>query len=182
MKQCFKCKEMKDESEFSPDKRTKDGLFSYCKACNSVRSSTHYHKNFLEVRQKNRERDAKDRDKARSKCASWWAQKRNDDPAYCLWAGARNRASKSGVPFTILREEITIPTHCPVLGIPLKLDNTKGFRDSSPSIDQIRPGEGYTPDNIIVISWRANRIKNDSSLEELEALLTFYKNLTITNS
>ena len=33
MKTCTKCKESKDEAEFTNDKRKKDGLNIYCKAC-----------------------------------------------------------------------------------------------------------------------------------------------------
>lgn len=33
-KQCAKCKEWKDESEFHKNSRNKDGLHSYCKKCN----------------------------------------------------------------------------------------------------------------------------------------------------
>ena len=174
MKECFKCKVSKENSEFSPDKRSKDGLFSYCKLCNSERIRTHYHQNLLAIRQRNRERDAANPEKARAKCSSWWKQKRRDDPAYCLWAAAKNRANAKGIEFSILREEIVIPSHCPVLGIELKLDNTEGFKDTSPSLDQIIPGKGYTKDNVIVISWRANRIKNNATLDELVALVNFY--------
>lgn len=36
MKTCFKCKEVKDESEFNLDRRRPDGRFPYCKKCRSV--------------------------------------------------------------------------------------------------------------------------------------------------
>ena len=38
MKQCAKCMEWKDESEFHKNKRNKDGLHSYCKKCNSLKA------------------------------------------------------------------------------------------------------------------------------------------------
>lgn len=177
MKQCFKCKEVKEESEFTRDKRAKDGLFSYCKACNSARASLAYYSNLAASRKRNRDRDAENRDKARNKCKSWWKEKRMTDPAYCLWAGAKARAPRKGLEFSIIREDITIPEYCPVLGIKLVFDNTGGFQDSSPSIDRIDSAKGYTPDNIIITSWRANRIKTDATIEELEKVIAFYKTL-----
>lgn len=36
MKQCTKCKEFKDEGEFSKDKKRKDGLNCWCKACETA--------------------------------------------------------------------------------------------------------------------------------------------------
>lgn len=75
-------------------------------------------------------------------------------------------------------EELELPDVCPVLGINLDYTCMLGKRtDNSPSIDQIIPGEGYELDNIIVISWRANRIKNDSTVAELKKLTGFYSNL-----
>ena len=48
----------------------------------------------------------------------------------------------------------------------------------SPSIDRIDSTKGYTKDNIQIISWRANRIKNDSTPEELMQIATYMRNLT----
>ena len=66
--------------------------------------------------------------------------------------------------------DIVITETCPLLGIPLVSTNDK--RDPrNPSLDQKEPGKGYTPDNIWVVSSRANWIKCDASLQELELLV-----------
>jgi hypothetical protein len=57
-----------------------------------------------------------------------------------------------------------------LLGISLVSTNDK--RDPrNPSLDQKEPGKGYTPENIWVISSRANWIKSDASLQELQILV-----------
>lgn len=182
MKICTKCKVEKFKSDFSPDKRTKDGLFSYCKQCNSARIKERYWKNLEESRKKNRNRDAQNREKSRAKCKTFWQTKRQEDPAYCLWAGAKARASRKKIPFDILREEIIIPEYCPVLGIKLKLDNTSGFKEDSPSIDKTIPELGYVRGNIQVMSWKANRLKNNGTLEEFKSLVRYLEELNAAES
>ena len=84
---------------------------------------------------------------------------------------AKFRARLAGVPFEIAKEDIIIPTHCPLLGMPLV--RTTGFRSpGSPSLDRIEPSKGYVKGNIWVISYRANQIKNGATLAELETLVT----------
>lgn len=39
----------------------------------------------------------------------------------------------------------------------------------------MNPKGGYTLDNVQVISWRANRLKVDASINELEMLIAFMK-------
>lgn len=61
--------------------------------------------------------------------------------------------------------DIVWNTHCPILG--MELDYFNDFRaENSPSFDQVFPGEGYVKGNVQIISYRANRIKNDGSAEE----------------
>lgn len=92
-----------------------------------------------------------------------------------MLANARQRAAKAGVPFGITRADIVIPSHCPVLGVELvRRIGRKGGCDSSPSLDRIIPDLGYVPGNIVVVSRRANRIKTDATVEELEAVADFY--------
>lgn len=65
---------------------------------------------------------------------------------------------------------------CPVLDIDLFWGSSgRGNRWNSPSIDRIDQNGNYTKDNIVIISWRANKIKGDCSIEELEAVLDFMK-------
>ncbi len=88
---------------------------------------------------------------------------------------ARNRAKRRGLEFTITVDDIQIPEKCPVLGIPLTFEPGRGAHESSPSIDRIDNTKGYTPDNIVIISWRANRLKSDATMAELKAITHFYK-------
>ena len=59
---------------------------------------------------------------------------------------------------------------CPVLGIDIVWENRTKRIEASPSIERIDSSKGYEPGNVALISWRANRIKKDASLQELEAV------------
>lgn len=85
-----------------------------------------------------------------------------------IWQGAQYRAKKLNISFNIDLGDINIPDYCPVLGIQLK--PTKGGfgrNRAAPSIDRINPSLGYIKGNIAIISWRANRIKNNYTSNEL---------------
>lgn len=78
-------------------------------------------------------------------------------------------------------KEIDIPDRCPIFDIPLNYDGCEGSgwtrSDNSPSLDRIDSNKDYTVDNIQIISWRANRIKNDSTPEELRKLADYMERL-----
>jgi hypothetical protein len=95
-----------------------------------------------------------------------------------LVARLRGRAKKHNIPFDLTVDDISIPDHCPVLGIPIKFGQDVHDRDNSPSVDRIIPSLGYVKGNIIVVSFRANRIKNDATVQELETIANFYTQLT----
>jgi|ERR1700731_185864 len=83
---------------------------------------------------------------------------------------ARNNAKRNNLPCTIKKNDVVIPEFCPLLGI--KIECTSGPRtDNSPSLDKIIPEFGYVPGNVWVVSWRANRLKSDSTLTELRMLV-----------
>lgn len=85
---------------------------------------------------------------------------------------SKSRALAKGLEHTITIEDIQIPDKCPLLGIELK-DNTgngKGNCKDSPSLDRLDSSKGYTPDNVWVISNRANEIKSNATIEELELI------------
>ena len=88
-----------------------------------------------------------------------------------MWERSKRRARKKGFEHTITYADINIPTHCPLLGIPLfRAEGQDGSRSNSPSLDRIDSSRGYTPDNVWVISNKANSIKSNATLEELEQL------------
>jgi len=82
---------------------------------------------------------------------------------------ARARAKKKGLPFNIELDDVVIPDICPLLDIPLVLDNEL-FADNSPSLDRLIPSLGYVKGNVKVISVRANTIKNNATIDELMLL------------
>ena len=96
--------------------------------------------------------------------------KKADDRRYKMFHNAQHRAKRKGIPFTITIDDIVIPETCPLLGIQLVSTNDK-TDPRNPSLDQKDPGKGYTPDNIWVISSRANALKWDASLQELQTLV-----------
>lgn len=78
-----------------------------------------------------------------------------------LWNAAKSRANKKGREFSIELSDITVPTTCPVLGTPMV----------GPSLDRIDSSKGYVKGNVRVISKRANTLKNNATIEELELVL-----------
>jgi hypothetical protein len=85
---------------------------------------------------------------------------------------ARRRATVENLPFNIDYTDIEIPEYCPLLGIKLNKHVGEGeAKFDSPTIDKLIPSLGYTKGNVWVISRRANMIKSDATLEELELLV-----------
>lgn len=89
-----------------------------------------------------------------------------DNQARVLWTSAKERALKFDIPFTIEISDIVIPEFCPILNIPMFKGKGKPCANS-PSLDRIIPSSGYTKDNIMVISYKANTMKSDATPEEL---------------
>lgn len=196
MKVCGKCKQEKNAEEFYRSNVTKDGLNAWCKECEKEYRRQRYAQRKANVAQlslKQKEcmkcKETKDIkhfgtnfDKADGydvwckQCARD-ALRTPEGKARRMVYTAKQRAKDIGVPFNITAEDLTVPTHCPILGIPLCFTHSPGGpKDDAPSLDRITPSKGYVTGNVIVISQRANRIKNDASVEELEAVVNYLKN------
>lgn len=93
-----------------------------------------------------------------------------------LWESCRGRAKKQCLPFTIKVTDIKIPVLCPLLGEPLERGTRSVY---TASVDQIVPGLGYTPANVWVISWRANQIKSNLTLEQWEKFVAVIRKATL---
>lgn len=131
-----------------------------CKHCGELSYRKNRHGNFASVCQKCYNKQ----------CNSF----KTRNPKKFMVQCAKVRAKKAGVPFSITDEDFEIPEFCPILGIKLE-SGTKKYHDASPSLDRVIPELGYVPGNIVVMSFRANRIKGDASVEELETVLTWLK-------
>jgi hypothetical protein len=85
---------------------------------------------------------------------------------------AKQRAKQRELEFSITSDDIVIPDICPVLGIKIEQGiGTRSRKRSSPSLDRIDNTKGYIKGNVRVISDRANSLKSDATIEELERIL-----------
>lgn len=87
---------------------------------------------------------------------------------------ARARAKEFGRDFDIELNDIVIPEACPILGIPL-YRNSGAVGPNSPVLDRINNDSGYVKGNVSVISHRANALKKNFTIQDIEALLNYMK-------
>lgn len=108
-------------------------------------------------------------DVVKAKTKAW----RDKNPERLLLWAAKKRAKSRGLAFTLELKDIHIPTVCPVFGIPLQplRSGKKHKAPGSPSLDRFDSSLGYTPDNVWIISWRANNLKSNATLDELRQLV-----------
>jgi hypothetical protein len=82
------------------------------------------------------------------------------------------KKTKFGSSITV--NDLTFPSHCPILGIELDYFN-EVIADNSPSIDRVDPDAGYTPGNVLIVSMKANRIKMNGTLDEIIKIADYIK-------
>ena len=160
MKKCSKCKIEKSFESFSKWCKSKDGLQTTCKTCQS-----NYFLN-------NKERIYANKNKNRKEY--YWEQKERHDRKKSriknreryLFLAAKNRAKKYNIEFTIDISDVLIPEFCPLLKERLSTEMHIG-NSFSPSLDKIDSTKGYVPGNVWVISNKANRMKSNAAAEEL---------------
>ncbi len=98
------------------------------------------------------------------------------DPRIPLLDSAKQRAKKFNLPINITVDDIIIPEYCPVFP-DIKLEMAEGYgRESSPTLDRVIPSEGYVKGNVSVVSFKANRLKSNATVEELLAVISYMKN------
>jgi hypothetical protein len=148
---CNYCKELLPQNKFSYNVKDdpSQGIRPLCKSCSAKRAETE------RERRKNN-----------------WKYK----PSLHMLNNSKQRAKGKGMEHTLLLEDIVIPEICPVLGIKLETGDRKNH-NNAPSIDRIDNTKGYTKDNIMIISARANILKKDATMDELIMIGEFYKNL-----
>lgn len=93
---------------------------------------------------------------------------RKTRPHKTILERARKRARRQGLPYSLRRQDISLPARCPVLGISLRVGQSRS--PASPSLDRIDPGQGYIPGNVRVISDHANKLKSNRCLADIRSL------------
>jgi len=93
-----------------------------------------------------------------------------------LYNHLKSSAKKRNIIFDLEMSDLnnlSFPITCPVLDIPIFFNSGKA-QDNSISIDRIDSKRGYIKDNIVVVSNRANTLKRDATLDEMQRLVEFY--------
>lgn len=179
-KDCTKCRASKTYENFSPHKLGIGGVRSICKPRSSKAvMATRIARPESREASHRASRNYRSSPNGSAKRVEWNRQDAQKNPVRYLLNRARARAKRGGIQFSITAKDVVVPKLCPVLGLVLVV-RRKTFRepgiggfDDSMSLDRVEPSLGYVPGNVRVISWRANRLKNASSIEELRAILRY---------
>lgn len=186
---CKSCEIDKPLSEFHKHKQCRLGVLPQCRLCYSIIKKNNYnpvvhHERYLKnrdailakehARHENMRKNDPERWKAKLAAHKANMHKRYEaNPSEALYRIAKGRAKRRGYEFTIELSDITVPDKCPVLGIALYSNRGKGTRqsDNSPTLDRVDNSKGYIKGNVQVISWKANQLKSNGTLDEFRALV-----------
>jgi hypothetical protein len=110
--------------------------------------------------------------------------KYKQNPIPQMLSNAKIRAKQKGVDFNLtskyLKKIFPKDNKCPITGLNFQFGYTnkeKINKNNSPSLDRIIPSKGYVIGNVMVISDLMNRMKQDSTFEDIEKLYNFYKKI-----
>jgi hypothetical protein len=121
---------------------------------------TYYEKNKEIIHEKNRKK-----------------YRENKRYVYAMVKRTEHRAMEKNLPFDLSVSDIVIPEFCPILNVKLEIARGGENRDNSPSIDKIDPKAGYVKGNIQIISMKANRIKTNATVSDIERVLEYLKGI-----
>ena len=163
---CNACKEKKDINDFHKG-NGKYGKRTQCAKCCNIKYNTPERQ---EKRNEGRRIARQSPEYRKQEGINNIKYRKNNFNKY-LFRLAKSRAKGKNIDFTITLEDVIIPKICPLLGIKLYKENTPQTKDSSPSLDRKNNNLGYVPNNVWVISYRANKLKNNATTKELAILV-----------
>ena len=142
-KKCTLCHEIKDAEHFGSCTHTSDGLQSHCNACHNIRIK------------------------------EWRDNQTPEQYIRYIYAQARHRAKKSGIPFELVFDDVMNIWNdqrglCALTGVQMT-HKSAGLYNGS--VDRIDSSKGYTVDNIQLVSVIAQTIKWDNDMETLKLLM-----------
>jgi len=99
-------------------------------------------------------------------------QWKRDNPQRALFLWKRSDARRRGTDFTIEMIDLDWPKDCPVHGVRLLYGPDHGVNNpDQATIDRIDNSLGYISGNVAIMSRRANILKRDATLAELQRLV-----------
>ncbi len=144
-----------------------------CKCGNLVKNATRCNvcisKSYHSLKTENPEKYAKRLKKQRE----YTAEYRRKNPLKVWLTTIKSRAKIKGLEFNLTLEDFKIPEKCPILGLTLDKTFGVGKKDNTPSIDKVDCTKGYTKDNICIVSWKANKMKSNMTLEEIKSMYNY---------
>ena len=181
LRRCTKCEEEKEFSEFNYSKNGKNNLRSVCKSCESAQHRIHRLNNLEYYSNLARKRRAEKREEVNS-----WDRVYRDSylktlKGYSgkLFSNAKRRAELKKMEFNLtsnwVLEKLT-PLTCDVTGLNLEIKMSKFYRINplQPTLDRIDNTKGYTTDNVRVVCWWWNVMKQDWTDEVVKDLIKQY--------
>lgn len=169
-KVCLHCKITKPLTSFSKWKNSTKSHFGYqtwCKECVKTRSKTEHRMNRSRENVRKKRLDPEYREKERQVNK---ATRERNRIVYLLRA-AKDRAIEQGLEFNITKDDLLIPSHCPIFGTKFQM-----YTWYAASIDRKDSTKGYIPGNVWVISRKANSMKLNATPEELKKFSEYWLN------
>lgn len=173
VKQCCKCKELKDLGDFCNRKSSRDGLNNQCRGCDkkykqdrkehiAKQDKAYYENNKEDICERAKKYRGANRENIKYRLAN-------------LVSSANLRAKKKNLKISVdtsfllsLWEKQS--AKCAISGEEMRLDHTHLCLtvSNSPSLDRINSELGYTQDNVqLICSW-ANSMKGSFTMEEFK--------------
>src|ERR1039458_6936982 len=89
---------------------------------------------------------------------------RVNHPVEYMLGSAKASARVRELDFAItMADLLPVPERCPVYGVVLEYGKLGPRNNATASIDRTNSSKGYIPGNVKIISWAANRHKNDAT-------------------
>lgn len=102
-----------------------------------------------------------------------------------VWRSAKNgaRARKIEFDISVIDVQRAWPkdNKCPVFGTDLVFEKGRN-KNFSPSLDRLDASRGYVKGNIALISWRANNIKGNATVDEVQRVALWMNNAVQTGN
>lgn len=171
-KQCKKCEEWKNASDFHVSTKSKDGFYRHCKQCVSFRDKGYYHsseekRKYYSDKAKERRKNENVRNQEKISYARYYQSV--EGRARSLYSAANSSHVSDKFKCTVTFEHILNELkrgYCAVTGIIFDLsDNHKKYNRKrnayAPSLDRINSNDGYTNENTRLVIWQYNAMKGE---------------------